>query len=94
MIIGNRKMPGDTIRKFTAWRRECGIADDEKKKFHSLRKNFNEALVSAGIPLTIRQALMGHKSGSLTDSVYLPNGPEFKLLIRAVRSVKYKGLKL
>jgi integrase len=90
-----RKMPGDTIsEKFTAWRRECGIADEEKKKFHSLRKNFNEALVSAGIPLTIRQALMGHKSGSLTDSIYLPNGPEFKLLIRSVRSVKYKGLKL
>jgi integrase len=90
-----RKMPGDTIsEKFTAWRRECGIADDEKKKFHSLRKNFNEALVSAGVALTIRQALMGHKSGSLTDSVYLPNGPEFKLLIRAVRDVRYKGLKL
>jgi len=90
-----RKMPGDTIsEKFTAWRRECGIADKEKKKFHSLRKNFNEALVSANVPLTIRQALMGHKSGSLTDSIYLPNGPEFKLLIRAVRDVRYKGLKL
>ena len=81
-------------KKFTAWRRSQGITE-ERKKLHSLRKNFVEALERAGVPDPTISLLVGHKGKrGFTLSRYPPGGPGLKMLAAAVAKVSYRGLRL
>jgi integrase len=81
-------------KKFTRWRRTQGITE-ERKKLHSLRKNFVEALERAGVPDSTISLLVGHKGKrGFTLSRYSPAGPGLKMLAAAVAKVSYKGLRL
>jgi integrase len=81
-------------KRFTVWRRSQGITE-ERKKLHSLRKNFVEALERAGVPDPTISLLVGHKGKrGFTLSRYSPGGPGLKVLADAVAKVGYRGLKL
>lgn len=56
-------------KQFAETRKAAGIRD-RGLTFHSLRHNVSIAMKDAGIDLAIREAIMGHKSHSMTEAVY------------------------
>lgn len=56
-------------KQFAEMKRSLGLVD-KGLTFHSLRHNVSIAMKDAGIDLAIREAIMGHKSHSMTEAVY------------------------
>lgn len=50
--------------------------DDDRKALYSLRSTFQNAMERAGVPLTIRQAILGHKEAGTMR--HYSDGPEFE----------------
>jgi len=50
--------------------------------------NFSQALENAGVPVTAAELLLGHRRQSMSYGTYL-QGPEFKVLQEAIKTVKY-----
>ncbi len=78
--------------RYKLYRQNIGLTG-ERLGMHGLRKNFNQAMIDAGVSSELRHALMGH-SQSMNMEIYGPRGPAFKLLVQAVEKVKFPGLKL
>ncbi len=85
-------------KQFAATKKSIAILD-RGLTFHSLRHNFSIAMKDAGIDLAIREAVMGHKSHSMTDAVYGAARihwieRRFESHRAAVEAVQYQGLVL
>lgn len=85
-------------KQFAATKKSIGIFD-RGLTFHSFRHNFSIAMKDAGIDLAIREAVMGHKSHSMTDAVYGAARihwieRRFESHRAAVEAVRYQGLAL
>lgn len=78
--------------RYKLYRENIGL-DADRLGMHGLRKNFNQAMIDAGVAKEIRETLMGHTT-SMNMEIYGPRGPAFKLLIEAVEAVTHPGLKL
>lgn len=80
-------------KRFTEWRRKCGITGD-RKVFHSLRKNAVQCLERARVQQSDAAQVIGHEQEGITYETYSPHGLTMKQRRDIVEKMKYPGLKL
>jgi integrase len=78
-------------RDFTRYRRGRG-GDQPYRSFHSLRKNFIQALQHAGVPEVDTQEIVGHEKQGLTYGTYSPHGQPMTRRKEIVEKVQYPSL--
>lgn len=85
------KVGGRATEWFTAYRRSRSVGDAlgrSRKAFHSFRHTVNYRLQLAGVPLEVREQLVGHKSRAINAAVYGgPLGPQ--TLLDALERLTY-----
>ena len=96
MLFDLKPYRGVYSHSFSKWygrhvRSKVGVTDP-RKVFHSLRHNFKDAGRNAEIDKALVDALQGHTDGSVSGSY--GSGYSLKALDRAIRKIRYPGLKL
>jgi integrase len=81
------RVGGRATEWFTAYRRSKRVGDAigrSRKAFHSFRHTVNYRLQLAGVPLEVREQLVGHKSRTINAAVY--GGPlKARTLLEALK---------
>lgn len=91
-VDGQGRVGGRATEWFTAYRRSRKVGDvagRSRKAFHSFRHTVNYRLQLAGVPLEVREQLVGHKSRTINSAVY--GGPlEPKTLLAALSRLTFE----
>ena len=90
-VDGQGRVGGRATEWFTAYRRSRKVGDvagRSRKAFHSFRHTVNYRLQVAGVPLEVREQLVGHKSRTINSAVY--GGPlKVRTLLEALSHLTY-----
>jgi integrase len=80
-------------KRFTAYRRRCGVPDGERLSFHSFRKNAAQTLKDKRATQAEIAELIGHEQG-FTNKFYTPLQLPMPALKELIERVGYPGLNL